>query len=77
MSSEAARVSKAIETVAGIAEENSAATEEVSASAEEMSAQIEEIIASAQTMKEMAVSLEKSVAMFNVGKIDQAQTVSM
>ena len=56
--------------MAGIAEENSAATEEVSASAEEMSAQIEEIVASSQAMKEMAVSLEKSVALFKV-KVEQ------
>jgi methyl-accepting chemotaxis protein len=33
-----------------------------------MSAQIEEIVASAQTLKEKAVSLEQSVAMFKVKK---------
>ena len=66
MTSSAGQVSKAVETVAGIAEENSAATEEVSASAEEMSAQIQEIVASSRTLKEMAVSLEQSVAMFKV-----------
>jgi methyl-accepting chemotaxis protein len=66
MSANAVQVGKSIETVAGIAEENGAATEEVSASAEEMSAQIEEIVASSQTMKEMAVSLEQSLAMFKV-----------
>jgi methyl-accepting chemotaxis protein len=66
MNNSAVKVSKSVETVAGIAEENSAATEEVSASAEEMSAQIEEIVASSQSMKEMAVSLEKSVSMFKV-----------
>jgi methyl-accepting chemotaxis protein len=70
MSANAVEVSKAVETVAGIAEENSAATEEVSASAEEMSAQVEEIVASSQTMKEMAVSLEQSVAMFKVEATD-------
>jgi methyl-accepting chemotaxis protein len=66
MSASAAEVSKAVETVAGIAEENSAATEEVSASAQEMSAQVEEIVASSQTLKDMAVTLEQSVAMFKV-----------
>jgi methyl-accepting chemotaxis protein len=66
MSSGAAQVSRAVETVAGIAEENSAATEEVSASAEEMSAQVEEIVASSQTLKDMAIALEQSVAMFKV-----------
>jgi methyl-accepting chemotaxis protein len=66
MSVNAAQVSKSVETVAGIAEENSAATEEVSASAQEMSAQVEQIVASAQTLKDMAATLEKSVAMFKV-----------
>jgi len=68
MTANAQQVSKSVETVAGIAEENSAATEEVSASAEEMSAQVEEIVASAQTLKDMAVSLEKAVAMFKVAE---------
>jgi methyl-accepting chemotaxis protein len=66
MSASATEVSKSVETVAGIAEENSAATEQVSASAQEMSAQVEEIVASAQTLKEMAATLEQSVAMFKV-----------
>ena len=66
MSASANQVSKSVETVAGIAEENSAATQEVSASAEEMSAQVEEIVASSQTLKDMAVSLEKSVSTFKV-----------
>jgi methyl-accepting chemotaxis protein len=68
MTASAGQVSKAVETVAGIAEENSAATEEVSASAEEMSAQVQEFVASSHTLKEMAVSLEKSVAMFKVAE---------
>ncbi|HSW58093.1 MAG TPA: methyl-accepting chemotaxis protein, partial [Dehalococcoidales bacterium] len=66
MSSSAAQVAKSVETVAGIAEQNSAATEEVSASAEQMSAQVQEIVASAQTLKDMAITLEQSVAMFKV-----------
>ncbi|MBN1189127.1 MAG: methyl-accepting chemotaxis protein [Dehalococcoidales bacterium] len=66
MSASATQVSKAVETVAGIAEENSAATEQVSASAQEMSAQVQEIVASAQTLKDMATTLEQSVAMFKV-----------
>jgi methyl-accepting chemotaxis protein len=66
MSASANEVNKAVETVAGIAEENSAATEEVSASAQEMSAQVEEIVASSQTLKDMAVTLEQSVAKFVV-----------
>jgi methyl-accepting chemotaxis protein len=66
MTSSAGQVSKAVETVAGIAEENSAATEQVSASAQEMSAQVQEIVASSKTLKDMAVSLEQSVAMFKV-----------
>jgi methyl-accepting chemotaxis protein len=71
MANSAAQVSKAMETVAGIAEENSAATQQVSASAQEMSAQVEEIVASSRTLKDMAVVLEQSVAMF---KVDSAET---
>jgi methyl-accepting chemotaxis protein len=62
----ASQVSKAMETVAGIAEENSAATEQVSASAQEMSAQVQEIVASSQTLKDMAILLEQSVARFKI-----------
>lgn len=77
MSASAIQVSKSIETVAGIAEENSAATEEVSASAEEMSAQFQEIVASTQTLKETAVILEQSVAMFKTSTDSEApSTVS-
>ena len=59
-------VGKAIETVAGIAEENSAATEQVSASAEQMGAQVEEIIVSSTSLKQMAATLQASVAVFKV-----------
>jgi methyl-accepting chemotaxis protein len=68
MAVSASQVSNSVETVAGIAEENSASTEEVSASAEEMSAQVEEIVASSQTLKDMAVILEQSVAIFKVNE---------
>jgi methyl-accepting chemotaxis protein len=62
MSASAVQVSRSVETVAGIAEENSAATEQVSASAQEMNAQIEEIAASSQSLKELARTLETSMA---------------
>jgi methyl-accepting chemotaxis protein len=75
MASSASEVSKSVETVAGIAEENSAATEEVSASTEEMSAQVEEIVASAQTLKEMAITLEQSVAIFKVNESNESTIV--
>ena len=66
MAANATQVGKAVETVAGIAEENSAATEEVSASAQEMRSQVDAIVSSSEKMKDMAVSLEKSVAKFKV-----------
>jgi methyl-accepting chemotaxis protein len=69
MTASASQVSKAVETVAGIAEENSAATEQVSASVQEMNAQVEEIVASAQTMKNMAVTLQKSISRFKVNNL--------
>jgi methyl-accepting chemotaxis protein len=66
MTASAGQVSQAVDTVAGIAGENSAATEEVSASTAEISAQIQEIVEYSKTLKEMATSLEQSVAMFKV-----------
>ncbi len=68
MSSSASKVSRSVETVAGIAEENSAATEEVSATAQEMNAQAEQIVASSQSLKEMAIALQNSIAMFKVNE---------
>jgi methyl-accepting chemotaxis protein len=64
MSASATQVSKSVETVAGIAEQNSAATQQVSASAQEMSSQVKEIAASSQSLKEMAASIEQSIALF-------------
>jgi methyl-accepting chemotaxis protein len=69
MSASATQVSKAVETVAGIAEQNSAATQEVSASAQEMSSQVKEIAASSQSLKEMAASIEQSIALFETHNI--------
>jgi methyl-accepting chemotaxis protein len=66
MTDNASLVSRAVESVAGIAGEKSAATQEVSASAEEMSAQIQEIVATANTTKEMAASLDQSISRFKV-----------
>lgn len=57
-------VSRAIESTAGVAEENSAASEEVSASVEEMSAHVEEVLAAAQSLTDTADELERSMAAF-------------
>ena len=76
MSANATQVSRAVETVAGIAEENSAATEEVSASAEEMNAQIEEIVASSESLKDIAKSLEKSMAAYKLSSNDNENTAT-
>jgi methyl-accepting chemotaxis protein len=56
----------AMENIAAITEESSAAAEESSASTEEMSAQIEELVASAQTLAEMSEDLNRVVEMFKV-----------
>lgn len=66
-----------METVAGIAEENSAATEQVSASAQEMNAQVEEIIASSRTLKEMALDLKERVAMFKIDAANDKKIASV
>jgi methyl-accepting chemotaxis protein len=59
-------VSKAVESTAGVAEENSAASEEVSASVEEMSAHVEEVLAAAQSLTDTADELERSMAIFRI-----------
>jgi methyl-accepting chemotaxis protein len=74
MTSTAGKVSKSVKTVAGIAQENSAATKEVSESAEEMRSKVQEIVDSSRILKEMALSLERSVSMFKIG--DNAQVVN-
>jgi methyl-accepting chemotaxis protein len=57
-------VMQAIENIASVSEENSAAVEEVSASTEEMTAQVEEVTASAQSLAEMAKAMREAVDHF-------------
>ena len=59
-------VGEAIESIAGVAEENSAATEEVSASSEEMTAQVEEVTAAAHALGAIADDLQAKVATFQL-----------
>lgn len=59
-------VSMAVETIASVSEENSAAVEEVSASVEEMSAQVEEVAAAANSLQDMANSFNALVARFRI-----------
>jgi hypothetical protein len=59
-------LTQAIENIASVSEENSAAVEEVSASTEEVSAQVEEVSASAASMMEMAQNLQQVVAQFTL-----------
>jgi methyl-accepting chemotaxis protein len=67
LSVETADAMQAIENIASVSEENSAAVEEVSASTEEMSAQVEEFTASAQSLADMATALKVVVEKFDVG----------
>jgi len=66
MEGNAGQVSRAIEGVASVSEENGAAAEEVSASVEEMSAQVEEVTASAQSLRSMAEVLQDAVGGFRL-----------
>jgi hypothetical protein len=66
MAAGSSEVTRAIENIASVSEENSAAVEEVSASAEEMSAQVEEVTASAQSLAEMAEALQEVVTQFKL-----------
>jgi methyl-accepting chemotaxis protein len=66
MTSESAGVSRAIESIAAVSEENSASTEEVSAATEEMSAQVEEVVASANSLSELAAQVDQLMAQFRL-----------
>jgi methyl-accepting chemotaxis protein len=66
MTANAGSVSRSVESIAAVSEENSAAAEEVSAATEEMSAQAEEVVASASTLAEMAATLDELVARFTL-----------
>jgi methyl-accepting chemotaxis protein len=59
-------ISQAIENIASVSEENSAAVEEVSASTEEMTAQVEEVTASANVLSMMAQTLKEVVNQFKL-----------
>jgi ABC-type transporter Mla subunit MlaD len=66
MAAGAGEVTHAIENIASISEENSAAAEEVSATVEEVSAQVEEVTASAQSLSAMAQELQALVVQFKL-----------
>jgi methyl-accepting chemotaxis protein len=66
MTANSSGLKQAIENIASISEENSAAVEEVSASTEEVSAQAEEVAASATSLLEMAQQLRQAVEQFKI-----------
>jgi methyl-accepting chemotaxis protein len=66
LTSSSSGVMQAIENIASVSEQNSAAVEEVSASSEEMTAQVEEVTASAQSLSDMAKALREAVDRFRV-----------
>ena len=67
MTASAGLVSRSVESIAAVSEQNSAAAQEVSAATEEMSAQAEEVSASAQALSEMADQLDRIVGRFRLG----------
>ena len=62
MTSAATVVSRSIESIAAVAEENSAAAEEVTAASAEMTRQVDEVVSSARHLSEMAAQLDGLVA---------------
>jgi methyl-accepting chemotaxis protein len=61
-------VTQAIDTIAVISEENSAAIQEVSAEAIQMRTQVEEVTGAARSLAEMAASLQSLAARFQLGE---------
>ncbi len=72
MNASADLVSRSVEGIAAVSEQNSAAAQEVSAATEEMSAQAEEVSASAQALSEMADQLDAIVSRFQLASEDEA-----
>jgi methyl-accepting chemotaxis protein len=66
MADTAGLVSRSVESIAAVSQENSAAAQEVSAATEEMSAQAEEVSASAQALSDMADGLDAIVGRFQL-----------
>ena len=66
MQADADLVSRSVESIVAVSEENSAATEEVSAATEEMTAQVEETVAGIQVISDMVRRLDELVAMFRL-----------
>ena len=73
----AATVSQAVESIAAVSEENSAASEEVSAATEELSAQVQEVVASAASLAQMADQLEALVARFKLSSESDATELDL
>ncbi len=73
MANNSGLVKLAIETIAGVSEENAAMVEEVSASTEEMNAQVEEVTASAHSLAEMAEQLRQVVARFKIAAVGEVR----
>jgi methyl-accepting chemotaxis protein len=67
MTVNSAEVTRAVENIASISQENSAAFEEVAASAEEMASQVDLVTQSAASLAGMADELEQVVAQFMLG----------
>ena len=70
MATNSTEVTKAIEGIASISEQNGACTEEVSASAEEMGAQVQEVVTSAQSHTQMSGDLQGVVGRFKLNNSD-------
>jgi methyl-accepting chemotaxis protein len=74
MADSAGLVSRSVDSIAAVSQENSAAAQEVSAATEEMSAQAQEVSASAQALSDMADSLDAIVGRFQLASRDVAAT---
>jgi methyl-accepting chemotaxis protein len=70
MADQASLVTRSIQSIATVSEQQSAATEEVSASTEQMSAQVEQMSVQAQELADTADQLKELVQRFKL--VDQA-----
>jgi methyl-accepting chemotaxis protein len=76
LSSSSGAISRAMDDVASVSEENSASAQEVTAMAEELGAQSQDVTASAQRLSELAAGLQEALRGFRVSDEPGAQAAN-
>ena len=60
-------MSKSVEAIAAVSQQNGSTTIEMAAAAEQMTAQVQQVVASSQSVGNMANELQSAVGVFELG----------